>query len=221
MVGPYEEQNAFHEANLRDFYEKLFGSSSLPDNLISEEWKSIGFQGKNPRTDFWGGGFLSLMSLRYMLVNYPGYFNEMRTNNLEDSFFFAISSINVTHMIVVYLRMNKADVPNENKRILANRSQFKTFCKLNCFSKKTFFELQSFTTIVLYYLWMIARKESLSKNSLLLEKFQSVMNKAKVELGQLLNDSRLGDLSDLRIKIDQRLQNLYKIVSQWPGCLNI
>jgi hypothetical protein len=45
--------------------------------MVCEEWKDIGFQGKNPRTDFRGGGHLSLLCLLYMIDNYPNEFEEL------------------------------------------------------------------------------------------------------------------------------------------------
>jgi hypothetical protein len=39
--------------------------------MISDKWKDIGFQGKDPRTDFRGGGHLSLLGLLYVVDNYP------------------------------------------------------------------------------------------------------------------------------------------------------
>jgi len=44
---------------------------------LNDLWKDIGFQQKNPRTDFRGGGHLSLLCLIYMSQNYPREFNEM------------------------------------------------------------------------------------------------------------------------------------------------
>lgn len=69
----------------------------------------IGFQSKNPRTDFRGGGILSLYCLHYFINTYQKYFEEMRNDN-KGYFFFAISSINVTHHLIVYLYMNKDEV---------------------------------------------------------------------------------------------------------------
>ncbi|PHT70168.1 hypothetical protein T459_25272 [Capsicum annuum] len=44
--------------------EKLYG-------LISEQWKEMGWQGKDPSTDFRGGGFISLENLLYFARNFP------------------------------------------------------------------------------------------------------------------------------------------------------
>jgi hypothetical protein len=82
----------------------------LPDRLLSDEWQDIGFQSRNPRTDFRGGGILSLDCLLYFVTNHQDYFNEIKKDK-SGSFFFAISSINVTHHLMVYFYLNKEEVP--------------------------------------------------------------------------------------------------------------
>jgi len=77
-------------------YILLFGEEeTLPERLLSEKWQSIGFQSKNPRTDFRGGGILSLLCLRYLIQVYPDTFRDLRAMD-SNTFFLAISSINVT-----------------------------------------------------------------------------------------------------------------------------
>ena len=104
------------------------------DRLLSEEWTEIGFQSRNPRTDFRGGGILSLYCLQYFVHQYSDYFNQIRKDNTS-TFFFAISSINVTHNLIVYFYMNTDDVSDNHKKLRAGRRQFKTFAKLNSMSK--------------------------------------------------------------------------------------
>jgi len=92
--------------------------SQLPERLLSPEWQFIGFQSQNPRTDFRGGGVLALQCLRYYQSVYPGNFNEMR-NDQSGTFFFAISSINLTHLLITYLYMNKEEVTEHSKKLRA------------------------------------------------------------------------------------------------------
>ncbi len=92
----------------------------LPDRLLSEEWTEIGFQGKNPRTDFRGGGILSLYCLQYF-VNAHGEHFRMIRNDTSETFFFAISSINITHHLMVYLYLNRDEVSTGHKKLRAGR----------------------------------------------------------------------------------------------------
>ncbi|KAG6514132.1 hypothetical protein ZIOFF_024472 [Zingiber officinale] len=39
--------------------------------LISEQWKDMGWQGKDPSTDFRGGGFISVENMFFFARNYP------------------------------------------------------------------------------------------------------------------------------------------------------
>jgi len=44
-------------------------------DLISEQWKKMGWQGKDPSTDFRGGGFISLENLLFFAKTFPVRFN--------------------------------------------------------------------------------------------------------------------------------------------------
>ena len=72
--------------------------------MINDNWKDLGFQQKNPRTDFRGGGYLSLLCLIYFSVVYEEDFREMikATKDHESVMWLtAVTSINVTHGLKV------------------------------------------------------------------------------------------------------------------------
>ena len=85
MISEFDSSNELHEYNLQLLYQKVFKrqpnlEEKTPQGnftMVCEEWKDIGFQGKNPRTDFRGGGHLSLLCLLYMIDNYPNEFEEL------------------------------------------------------------------------------------------------------------------------------------------------
>ena len=92
--------------------------------MINENWMKIGFQQKNPRTDFRAGGHLSLLCLIYICQFYPHDFKEMvkTTAEKEDVMWLtAISSISLTHHLVAYLRLNKEPVAPNLLKLLAGR----------------------------------------------------------------------------------------------------
>jgi hypothetical protein len=76
MINLYDENNKTHETHLRQFYLKVV-TQEEQENMIDEKWKDLGFQSKNPRTDFRGGGHLSLMCLMYFYDYYPREFEEL------------------------------------------------------------------------------------------------------------------------------------------------
>nr|GFC90422.1 hypothetical protein [Tanacetum cinerariifolium] len=55
---------------LRALWKAAFPEEELRD-LISEQWKEMGWQGKDPSTDFRGGGFISLENLLFFARNFP------------------------------------------------------------------------------------------------------------------------------------------------------
>ena len=92
--------------------------------MVNEQWKDIGFQGKNPRTDFRGGGHLSLLCILYMIDTYPVEWEQMCKATKEEEalmWLTAISSINLTHSLVIYFYMNTGDVSPQFTKVLAGR----------------------------------------------------------------------------------------------------
>jgi len=131
MITPYDETNQLHEFNLKKLFSLAFNQEPANDEnernlpLVNDTWKDIGFQGKNPRTDFRGGGHLSLLCLIYFVQNYKREFTEMArvTKDEEEKMWLtAISSINVTHHLIIYLYMNDGDVPQSHLKIRAGRN---------------------------------------------------------------------------------------------------
>ena len=120
MVKQYDKENPDHEYNLKQLWLKAFRGVEIENDenqdgttMVSNRWKDIGFQGKNPRTDFRGGGHLSLLALIYFVDNYPAEFEKLAkcTKEEEDLMWLtAISSINITHNIVIFLYLNDGDV---------------------------------------------------------------------------------------------------------------
>jgi hypothetical protein len=136
---------------LKSFFIKVF-QQQPPENLKSDLWKTIGFQSHNPRTDFRGAGLLGLHCLRYFCEAYSRDFHLMREDKTE-TFLIAITSFNLTHMLMIYLFLNKHEVPEESKRLRAGRKQLKRFASLNASSKRAFYELHSYLLLFTYHLW--------------------------------------------------------------------
>ena len=77
--------------------------------MISERWKDIGFQANNARTDFRGSGHLGLICLLYFVDNYRDEFEILAkcTKDEENLMWHtALTSINMTHSLLIYLHMN-------------------------------------------------------------------------------------------------------------------
>ncbi len=100
----YNEQDHVH------LLEKLW-CNLKPDILrsadrLSEEWGELGFQGKDPSTDFRGMGLLSLTQLVYFSETYPVESRQLLAESLNESryFPFAAVGINITAFMVELLQ---------------------------------------------------------------------------------------------------------------------
>lgn len=67
---PYDTSLPEHQEALRALWDAAFPQEELND-LVSEQWKEMGWQGKDPSTDFRGGGYISLENLLYFARNFP------------------------------------------------------------------------------------------------------------------------------------------------------
>ncbi len=73
----------------------------------------------------------------------------------ESDFLLAITSINITFYLLVYLHLvENARASGKRRVIPANRKNFKAFCKLNALSKQAFFELNSLGLIYVFEQWL-------------------------------------------------------------------
>ncbi|MQL68522.1 hypothetical protein Taro_000838 [Colocasia esculenta] len=95
----------FQEA-LRSLWCSAFPEVELQD-LISDQWKEMGWQGKDPSTDFRGGGFISLENLLFFAKNFPKSFHKLLHKQEGDratwEYPFAIAGVNITFMLIEML----------------------------------------------------------------------------------------------------------------------
>lgn len=89
---PYDDNNPVHEDQLKRLFLISFPTAQMPSSLITSEWKKIGFQGENPRTDFRGAGFFSVKFLIYFIENFKEDFIFL---NEFEFFLFAVVCINL------------------------------------------------------------------------------------------------------------------------------
>ncbi|CAN0906572.1 ELMO domain-containing protein A [Linum grandiflorum] len=75
--------------------------------LISEQWKEMGWQGKDPSTDFRGGGFISLENLLFFSRNFPQSFQDLLQKQEGErsvwEYPFAVAGVNITFMLIQML----------------------------------------------------------------------------------------------------------------------
>ncbi|XXG78020.1 hypothetical protein AAC387_Pa08g2050 [Persea americana] len=107
----YDSSNPDHQEALRSLWYAAFPGEELR-GLISEQWKEMGWQGKDPSTDFRGGGFISLENLLFLAKNYPKSFQSLLWKQEGDrsmwEYPFAVAGVNITFMLIQMLDLQSA-----------------------------------------------------------------------------------------------------------------
>uniref|UniRef100_A0A803LIF7 ELMO domain-containing protein n=1 Tax=Chenopodium quinoa TaxID=63459 RepID=A0A803LIF7_CHEQI len=130
---PYDSSNPEHQEALRALWNASFPHEELHD-LISEQWKEMGWQGKDPSTDFRGGGFISLENLLFFAKNFPKSFQDLLRKQEGDramwEYPFAVAGVNITFMLIQMLDL-EADVLSRMSYMIALYWHLKRFLLRN------------------------------------------------------------------------------------------
>ncbi|KAH7283504.1 hypothetical protein KP509_34G010200 [Ceratopteris richardii] len=116
---PFDGASSIHQEALRELWKVSFPGCELVD-LISEQWKDMGWQGKDPSTDFRGGGFISLENLLFFAKEYPRSYRKLL--HKEDGcratweYPFAIAGINLSFMLIQILDLRSETPKTRNAR---------------------------------------------------------------------------------------------------------
>ncbi|KAK2148474.1 hypothetical protein LSH36_496g02075 [Paralvinella palmiformis] len=96
---PYNTNNIQHEEMLLQLWQLLCPHKKLRAP-VTKQWTELGFQGKNPRTDFRGMGLLGLHNLLFFASEYPDKARELlsHSKNEKYGYSFAIVGINMTSL---------------------------------------------------------------------------------------------------------------------------
>ena len=76
--------------------------------MVDKNWSTIGFQGKDPSTDFRGGGLLALKQLSYFVNNDYDRAQDVydTATNKEKWYFFAAAGINITGKLIELIEVS-------------------------------------------------------------------------------------------------------------------
>ncbi|CAN6978595.1 hypothetical protein BRARA_I04157 [Brassica rapa] len=106
MDVAYDSSIPHHQEALKDLWKLAFPEEEL-HGIVSEQWKEMGWQGKDPSTDFRGGGFISLENLLYFARSFPKSFQDLLRKQVGDrsvwEYPFAVAGINITFMLIQML----------------------------------------------------------------------------------------------------------------------
>ncbi|XP_048427586.1 ELMO domain-containing protein C isoform X1 [Pyrus x bretschneideri] len=95
-----------HQEALRALWYATFPGQEL-NGLISDQWKEMGWQGRDPSTDFRGAGFISLENLLFFAKTFSASFQcllkKQRGKRAAWEYPFAVAGVNITFMIMQML----------------------------------------------------------------------------------------------------------------------
>uniref|UniRef100_A0A0E0F5S1 ELMO domain-containing protein n=1 Tax=Oryza meridionalis TaxID=40149 RepID=A0A0E0F5S1_9ORYZ len=108
---------SYMETCILDEALKALWHATYPDQelqgLISEQWKDMGWQGRDPSTDFRGAGFISLENLLFFAKTFSASFQRLLKkqcgNRATWEYPFAVAGVNITFMIMQMLDLQSKD----------------------------------------------------------------------------------------------------------------
>ncbi|KAL0725381.1 hypothetical protein Bca4012_039980 [Brassica carinata] len=98
----YDSSIPHHQESLMDLWKLAFPEEEL-HGIVSEQWKEMGWQGKDPSTDFRGGGFISLENLLFFAKRFPDLLRKQVGDRSVWEYPFAVAGINITFMLIQML----------------------------------------------------------------------------------------------------------------------
>lgn len=122
----FDGQNAQHEEKLLRIWKELRPEEPLKERF-SKQWQEIGFQGKDPATDFRGMGVLALDNLWWLATHHPDLARTMlkESKQRENWYFFALVGINLSSLMLDLLEQHWLDLYLlERAGTLATLSEF-------------------------------------------------------------------------------------------------
>lgn len=101
---PYCSEDSEHERQLKSLWHLLKPGEVL-EKRFSKQWKKLGFQGTDPKSDFRGMGILGLQNLLFFAKHYNAKARQILTES-EQEYSFAIVGINLTALVCQLLQEN-------------------------------------------------------------------------------------------------------------------
>ncbi|KAL2513970.1 ELMO/CED-12 family protein [Forsythia ovata] len=179
----YDSSSPEHQEALRELWNAAFPGEEL-DDLISEQWKQMGWQGKDPSTDFRGGGFISLENLLYFARNFPKSFQDLIHKHEGDramwEYPFAVAGINITFMLIQML-----DLEAVKPRTMVGA----TFIKFLADNESAFDLLYCITFKLMDHQWLVMHASYMD--------FNDVMKATRSQLERELLQEHITGLNEL------------------------
>ncbi|ONK56321.1 uncharacterized protein A4U43_C10F6810 [Asparagus officinalis] len=167
----YDSKKIEHQEALTALWHAAFPGVQFK-GLVSEQWKEMGWQGKDPSTDFRGGGFISVENLLFFAKTYTKTFRQLHRklegNRSDWEYPFAVAGVNITFMLIQMLDL----------QIVKPRTMMgAVFLRLLSENERAFDVLYCITFKLMDHLWLDMRASYMEFNierELLLEDIQRI-----------------------------------------------
>ncbi|XP_020608547.1 ELMO domain-containing protein 2-like isoform X2 [Orbicella faveolata] len=156
---PYSSDNASHEKRLMQLWD-LMMPDTLLEERITKQWGDLGFQGKDPQTDFRGMGVLALDNLLFFASKHTTAARKVLSQSHHPHFWFsyAIAGINITSLALQFL--NEGILRSHFYNCKQGRPTIVDFHQVYCY---LFFEFSAF--------WISEKPESVMVFNQVRDKF--------------------------------------------------
>jgi len=175
---PYDDANPEHEAKLMALWNGLQPDNPLTARL-TKQWQDIGFQGKDPKTDFRGMGLLGLENLLYFVENYPKAASHIlsHSHHPQHGYGFAIVSINITFMAYKLLAGGQAKSHMYNVTTTSNSDASSSIASTSVepASLENFHHFYTYLFIEFDRFWMDEKPENVMEFNRIRDLFESMV----------------------------------------------
>ncbi|KAL8156933.1 hypothetical protein AgCh_001874 [Apium graveolens] len=117
----FDTSRSEHRETLRALWYATFPGREL-HNLVSDQWKEMGWQGRDPSTDFRGAGFISLENLLFFAKTFSKTFQNLLKKQggkrATWEYPFAVAGVNITFMIMQMLELHSTKPTSSARSVL-------------------------------------------------------------------------------------------------------
>lgn len=159
----YDDSNQQHKSKLKELTDIVFKNEAkeiIDNDYVSDKWGIFGFQGKDPRTDFRGGGLEGLRQFVEFSRRKQDVFKKMVELTDKGLFMMACNSISVSFYIKEYYHMGTNVSITKKEGKLSTRPAFKGFCSMIQYDPKSTDRLHHLLLESIFNIWL----EATSKN---------------------------------------------------------
>ncbi|KAL7171766.1 hypothetical protein ACSBR2_036432 [Camellia fascicularis] len=109
MKVNFDASRVEHQEGLKALWSATYPGQEL-HGLVSDQWKEMGWQGRDPSTDFRGAGFISLENLLFFAKTFSTSFQcllkKQGGKRAAWEYPFAVAGVNITFMIMQMLDLD-------------------------------------------------------------------------------------------------------------------